>query len=122
MHIIRRIQSPDGFVIGATLIVTIEVLTYPASCSFENRKLFLSTHLVQPFLGHASLATTGIYMQLTGPITKEIALRIPTAADVAEKKRKERTIKESRAEYAADLEYWTEFVENVLEWPRRGRS
>jgi integrase/recombinase XerD len=71
---------------------------------------------VQQFLGHESLATTGIYLRLTDPMAKEIALRIPTAADVAEKKRKERTIKESKAEYAADLEYWAGFVENVLEW------
>lgn len=50
-------------------------------------------------------------------MTKEIALRIPTAADVAEKKRKERTIEESKAEYEADMGYWAEFVWNVLGWP-----
>ncbi len=71
---------------------------------------------VQHFLGHESMTTTGIYTRLTDPMTKEIALHIPTAADVAEKKRKERAIKESRAEYGTDLEYWAEFVENVLEW------
>lgn len=59
-------------------------------------------------------------------MTKEIVLRISTAADAAEKKtrglveRKERAVKESRVEYEADLDYWAEFVENVLEWPRRG--
>ena len=74
---------------------------------------------VQHFLGHESMATTGIYTRLTDPMTKEIALRISTAADAVKKKRKERGIKESRAEYWADLEDWAEFVENVLEWQGR---
>lgn len=38
---------------------------------------------VQRLLGHASLATTGIYTQLADETTKEIALRTPTAQDEA---------------------------------------
>jgi site-specific recombinase XerD len=74
---------------------------------------------VQHFLGHENLATTGIYTRLTDPMTKEIALRIPTAADAVEKKRRANEAKESKAEYGTDLGYWAEFVENVLEWRRR---
>ena len=71
---------------------------------------------VQHFLGHESLATTGIYTRLTDPMTKEIALRIPTAADAVDVQRKARAIKESRAAYQADVAYWSAFVRNVLEW------
>jgi integrase/recombinase XerD len=74
---------------------------------------------VQHFLGHESLATTGIYTRLTDPMAKEIALRIPTAADGAGKRRQERAVKENRVDYQADMEYWSEFVWNVLEWRSR---
>lgn len=38
---------------------------------------------VQRLLGHASLATTGIYTQLTDRLAKDITLQIPTALDGA---------------------------------------
>lgn len=79
---------------------------------------------VQHFLGHASssaalrtgLATTGIYTRSTDPLTKEIALRIPTALDRAEPRRKARQAKEARAEYGAAIEDWSVFVAYVLDW------
>jgi len=36
---------------------------------------------VQRLLGHASLATTGIYTQLTDRVARDITLHIPTALD-----------------------------------------
>lgn len=36
---------------------------------------------VQRLLGHASLATTGIYTQLTDSLSRDITLRVPTALD-----------------------------------------
>ncbi len=71
---------------------------------------------VQHFLGHESLATTGIYTRLTDPMTKEIALRIPTATEAAEKKRKERTRVRGEAESARDAEQKIGFVQSVLEF------
>ena len=72
---------------------------------------------VQSFLGHENLATTGIYTRLTDPMTKEIALRIPTAVDTVEGKRKERRLKEDRLGYEGDAVYWSQFVRYVLDWP-----
>jgi integrase/recombinase XerD len=69
---------------------------------------------VQHFLGHASLATTGIYTRLTDPMTKEIALRIPTATEAAEKKRKECTRVKGGAESAQSAEQKIGLAETVL--------
>lgn len=76
---------------------------------------------VQGLLGHASLATTGVYTRLTDPMTKEIALQIRTALDAPETAEKPLEVKEARVEYGADIEYWADFVRNVLEWSGRGR-
>lgn len=46
------------------------------------------------------------------PQFKEIALRIPTALDRAESRRKARQAKEARAEYDAALKDWSDFVKS----------
>jgi site-specific recombinase XerD len=73
-------------------------------------------NFVQGLLGHASLATTGKYLQLTDPMTKEIALRVETALDrVAVSKGGEPKLKESGLDYELNLEPWEAYVA-VLEW------
>jgi site-specific recombinase XerC len=72
---------------------------------------------VQDLLGHASLATTGIYTKLTDPLIKEFAVNTPTALDGDEGDH----LKEAPDEYhlrsrAVD---WDQFVSDVLDWPGR---
>jgi integrase/recombinase XerD len=74
---------------------------------------------VQEFLGHTSLAATGIYTQLTDPMLKEVVLRIPTALDLVAARQQGSEVQDSRGEYQADVEYWEDYVCNVLEWPSR---
>ena len=60
---------------------------------------------VQDLLGHASLATTGIYTRLTDPMTKEIALRIPSALYPPLAGPTEKVSREERAACVAEVEY-----------------
>ncbi len=60
---------------------------------------------VQNLLGHASLATTGIYTQLADTMTKEIALNTPTALDEV-LPAEEGTLKERIAAYEVEHEEW----------------
>lgn len=67
---------------------------------------------VQNLLGHESLATTGIYTQLTDEMTRGIALNTETALDGLE----EGVLKEAAAWYEPNFEAWDGFVSEVLEW------
>jgi integrase/recombinase XerD len=68
-------------------------------------------NFVQGLLGHASLATTDKYLQLTDQMTKEIALKTETALDRVEGTR------ESRAQYRFDTEAgWDMYVAVIMEW------
>ena len=71
---------------------------------------------VQQLLGHEKLTTTGIYTQLTDPMMREIALRIPTALDIEEIPKRE--IKDRQAAYQVDLQYWDNFVGYLLEYAK----
>jgi len=64
---------------------------------------------VQRLLGHASLATTGIYTQLADETTKEIALNTRTALDEV-LPAEERMLKEQMAVYKAEYEEWDALV------------
>ena len=68
---------------------------------------------VQDLLGHASLATTGIYTKLTDPLIKQIALNTPTALDTD----KEDHLKEMPEAYQARPKHmdWDQFV-NDMDW------
>jgi integrase/recombinase XerD len=68
---------------------------------------------VQALLGHASLATTGIYLQLTDQMAQEIARRTATAlADLAPPPE---ALREARPVYAAAGD-WDGYVTDVLGW------
>lgn len=68
---------------------------------------------VQGLLGHASLATTGIYTQLADEMTKEIALNTPTALDDILPRGKE-SLKERGLAYHSALEEADKLVEELL--------
>ncbi len=70
---------------------------------------------VQGLLGHASLATTGVYLQLTDQMAKEITLKTETALEQAQKP-DERIVGEARARYEAADEDWDAYVHQVLWW------
>ena len=70
---------------------------------------------VQGLLGHASLATTGVYLQLTDQMAKEITLKTETALEPAETPT-ERRVGEPRARYEAADEDWDAYLHQVLEW------
>ena len=67
---------------------------------------------VQSLLGHASLATTGIYTQLADEMTKEITINTKTALDELE----EGKLKEAAIRYEPDFEAWDGFAGEVLGW------
>ena len=77
---------------------------------------------VQDLLGLTSLATTGICTRLTDPMTKEIALPLPSALDLPPAGPAEKVSREERAAYAAEVEYWDRLVSDVWEWPGEGRG
>ncbi|MBM3129899.1 MAG: hypothetical protein FJ009_14910 [Chloroflexi bacterium] len=68
-------------------------------------------NFVQGLLGHASLATTGKYLQLTDQMAKEIALKTRTALDRGEGAREIRAGYRLRPKTA-----WDVFVAVVMEW------
>jgi len=68
---------------------------------------------VQTLLGHASLATTGIYTRLADDITKQIALNTPTALDEALSEDK-RLLKERGPEYLVTFEEANTLVQDLL--------
>jgi len=68
---------------------------------------------VQRLLGHASLATTGIYTQLADETTKEIALNTRTALDEVPPE-EEAVLRERAAVYEADFEEWDAVMEELL--------
>ena len=68
---------------------------------------------VQNLLGHASLATTGIYTQLADTMTKDIALTTRTALDDPPEAG---ALREPAVVYAAGDEGWSFFVIQVLDW------
>ena len=69
---------------------------------------------VQALLGHASLATTGIYLQLTDTMAQEIMLRTETALEPPQ--RIEATLGEFRALYQVGTPDLDAYVEEVLLW------
>jgi hypothetical protein len=73
---------------------------------------------VQALLGHASLATTGIYLQLTDPMAQEITQRTETALEPPQ--RAEATLCELLCEFRALYQVGTAeldaYVEEVLLW------
>lgn len=68
---------------------------------------------VQRLLGHASLATTGIYTQLADETTKEIALKTRIALDEVPPE-EEVVLRERVAVYEARFEEWDTLVEELL--------
>ena len=68
---------------------------------------------VQRLLGHASLATTGIYTQLADGMTKEIALNTPTALDEILPEERE-VLREKGRIYEVGFEEWDAMVEELL--------
>ena len=68
---------------------------------------------VQRLLGHASLATTGIYTQLANDVTKRIALNTRTALDEVVLEEKE-VLREREAVYEVGFEEWDTLVEELL--------
>lgn len=73
-------------------------------------------NFVQGLLGHASLATTGKYLQLTDRMAKEIALKTETARDRARDTENGRKMRERREQYKPDAREGDAFVTLVLEW------
>jgi len=73
---------------------------------------------VQGLLGHASLATTGKYLQLTDQMAQEIALRTPNALDRAPAPEKKGRLRESSVEYVnrGEQDLWDAYVWDVLAW------
>jgi site-specific recombinase XerD len=69
---------------------------------------------VQGLLGHASLATTGVYLQLTDQMAKEITLKTETALERLTQG--ERELREARMVYDAGIVEWDGYVAEVLEW------
>jgi site-specific recombinase XerC len=68
-------------------------------------------NFVQGLLGHASLATTGKYLQLTDQMEKEIALKTETAIDRARRAREPRVAYRLKQKDA-----WEVYVAVVMEW------
>ena len=68
---------------------------------------------VQNLLGHASLATTGIYTQLADSMTKDIALNTKTALDDLPRRGE---LRERGPVYVPDAGGWAFFVVEVLDW------
>ena len=75
-------------------------------------------NFVQGFLGHASLATTGKYLQLTDQMAKQIALKTETALDRIKFSEKERKTRERRGRFGTDSEFemWDAYARDVLGW------
>ena len=78
-------------------------------------------NFVQALLGHASLATTGKYLQLTDQMAKEIALRVPTALEppraAAKQKKGKPQLREAPVGYGMEAGVdWDAQVAVVLEW------
>jgi integrase/recombinase XerD len=68
---------------------------------------------VQQLLGHASLATTGIYTRLTDAMTKDIALKTSTGMDSEKETKRSEVLKEERGEYYGPSE-WSTWVDVAL--------
>jgi len=68
---------------------------------------------VQRLLGHASLATTGIYTQLADETTKEIVMNTRTALDEVPLE-EEAVLRERAAVCEADFEEWDAVMEELL--------
>ena len=68
---------------------------------------------VQRLLGHAGLATTGIYTQLADDVTKKIALNTRTALDEVPPEEKS-VLREREAVYEVGFEEWDALVEELL--------
>ena len=75
-------------------------------------------NFVQSLLGHASLATTGRYLQLTDQMAKKIALDTETAFEGSAFSQKEPKVRELHPHYHRDSEFelWDAYVTDVLEW------
>jgi len=75
----------------------------------------------QSLWGHASLATTGRYLQLTDQMAKQIALNTETAFDGSAFSQEESKVREVHPQYHQDSEFelWDEYVTDVLEWLSR---
>jgi len=71
-----------------------------------------SITFVQSLLGHASLATTGIYTQLVDGVRQRIVQDTPLPIDPDTPKE----IAEGRLAYIASEREWDAFVAEVLEW------
>ena len=72
---------------------------------------------VQRLLGHANLATTGIYTRLTDAIAKDIALKTPTAMDRTaepEKPGRLEKLKEAQKQYVVAVPHWEQWVRVAL--------
>ena len=69
---------------------------------------------VQALLGHASLATTGIYLQLTDQMAQEIVRRTETA--LTPPAQTDGTLREAQVVYQAELPDWDGYVADVLAW------
>jgi site-specific recombinase XerC len=68
-------------------------------------------NFVQGLLGHASLATTGKYLQLTDQMAKEIALKTETALDrIGQARERRMTYRLKR------IDAWDAYVGVVMEW------
>jgi hypothetical protein len=64
---------------------------------------YLMGGALQEFLGHTSLAATGVYTQLTDPMLKEVVLRIPTALDLVAARQQGQEVRERWPAYQADV-------------------
>ena len=69
---------------------------------------------VQALLGHASLATTGIYLQLTDQMAQEIVRRTETALEAPAQAAG--TVREAQGVYHAEPTEWDDYVADVLAW------
>jgi integrase/recombinase XerD len=74
-------------------------------------------NFVQGLLGHASLATTGRYLQLTDQMAKQIAMQTKTALDQEPGPDKELKGRDGRWVYTASTDPgWDLSVDLVMEW------
>jgi integrase/recombinase XerD len=69
------------YVARAGLRKQVSALTLRHSIAVHYLQAGAPVSFVQDLLGHASLATTGIYLQLTDQMTKEITRRVETASE-----------------------------------------
>jgi len=101
---------------GITRLVTPHVLRHSIAVHYLQGGA--PVNFVQGLLGHASLATTGKYLQLTDQMAKEIALKTETALDRA------RRARDHRGAYRLKTrDVWDAYVAVVMEWlaANRGR-